>query len=129
MVIRPYLELKDAAYNNKFNFCHMEINKNLEKLDINDVIALDKEIFDRGFTLKATQLLEEYYQNISHKIGDWKASILTEGIECEVLRVNEGKWRKGKIKLILEFEPDEPEFQAANHKSDSLLDDIRQAID
>lgn len=41
-----------------------------------------------------------------------------DGVECEILSPNTG-WKKGKIRVTLEFIPDEPE---------SILDDIRQTI-
>lgn len=44
-----------------------------------------------------------------------------EGIDCEILQPNSPGWKKGKIRLkvVLEFHPDEPE---------SPLDDVRQEI-
>lgn len=47
-----------------------------------------------------------------------------EGINAEILRVNSKGWQKGKIKIkvTVEFEPDEPE------QPESPLDDIRQAV-
>lgn len=46
---------------------------------------------------------------------------LNKGIPCELLKLGSSKWRKGrlKVKLVLEFYPDEPE---------SPLDDIRQMM-
>lgn len=108
-------------------FYTMENNQKLEKLATNDVVSFTKIPLDKGSTLKVSQIIEEYQNQINHR---YKAEILFEGIECEVLRVNEGKWRKGKLKLILEFEPNEPEIKIEmNRSNDSLLDDIRQAID
>jgi hypothetical protein len=34
---------------------------------------------------------------------------LNEGVECEVLFANGGGWQKGKMRLRLEFVPDNPE--------------------
>jgi hypothetical protein len=108
----------------------MDSNKNLEKLAPDDVVSLTTIPFEKGSTVKVTQILEEYYSDIYNKFNQYKATILREGIECEILRVNEGKWRKGKIKLILEFEPDEIEIKTeVERSSDSLLDDIRQEIE
>lgn len=47
-----------------------------------------------------------------------KQELFEQGISCEVLRPG-AKWQKGKVRITLEFCPDEPE---------SPLDDIRQAI-
>ncbi|WP_107669230.1 KGK domain-containing protein [Cyanothece sp. BG0011] len=55
--------------------------------------------------------------------SDW----FHKGISCELLQPGEN-WKKGtvKIKLQLEFIPDEPEPET--NKNDSVLDDIRQSI-
>jgi hypothetical protein len=49
-----------------------------------------------------------------------------EGKECEILQVGANGWTKGKIrlKISLEFIPDEPEI----NKIESPLDDIRQSM-
>ncbi|MBD1861183.1 MULTISPECIES: KGK domain-containing protein [Trichocoleus] len=49
---------------------------------------------------------------------------LEEGVSCEILRLGDKSWQKGKIKIrvSVEFCPDEPEI------TESPLDDIRQAI-
>lgn len=48
------------------------------------------------------------------------------GKECEILQVGSNGWKKGKIRLkvSLEFIPDEPEIK----EIESPLDDIRQSI-
>ncbi|MEQ9233039.1 KGK domain-containing protein [Coleofasciculus chthonoplastes] len=58
-----------------------------------------------------------------------------EGIQCQVL-THEGKgWQNGKVRLTLEFCPDEPEIEetsASNEpeisQPESPLDDLRQRI-
>ncbi|MEQ9367444.1 MAG: KGK domain-containing protein [Coleofasciculus chthonoplastes F3-SA18-01] len=58
-----------------------------------------------------------------------------EGIQCQVL-THEGKgWQNGKVRLTLEFCPDDPEIEetSASNESDipqpeSPLDDLRQRI-
>lgn len=57
-----------------------------------------------------------------------------EGVDCEVLKLYSKGWQKGKIriKVSLEFCPDEPEIQevqgdkSVNGQLKSLLDDVRQ---
>lgn len=60
-----------------------------------------------------------------------------QGVECEVLRHSSKGWQKGKvrIKVTMEFCPDEPEVeeivennQLRNGQPESLLDDVRQMI-
>jgi hypothetical protein len=52
--------------------------------------------------------------------------IFRNGQECEILQVGSNGWTKGKIrlKISLEFIPDEPEI----NKIESPLDDIRQSM-
>ncbi len=49
---------------------------------------------------------------------------MTDGVKCEVLSISEGKWKTGKlrIKIVVEFCPDEPTSSTANN---SPLDDLR----
>ncbi len=60
-----------------------------------------------------------------------------EGTNCEVLKVGAKSWQKGKIRIrvSLEFYPDEPDFeeipvnsQLEISKSESPLDEIRRMI-
>ena len=57
----------------------------------------------------------------------WKNSV-----EAEILEPTSGKWQKGKMRMrvILEFCPDEPEEIVNNelHYNNNSLDDIRQSI-
>lgn len=60
---------------------------------------------------------------------------LDEGVDCATLKFGSKAWQKGKvkIKLSVEFCPDEPEIKAAAAKNEttqpeSPLDDLRQII-
>ncbi|WP_016949862.1 KGK domain-containing protein [Anabaena sp. PCC 7108] len=52
--------------------------------------------------------------------GQLAAYLVREGAACEFLSINGGGWRKGKLKLKmeLEFVPDEPESQLDDLRSD-----------
>ena len=52
-----------------------------------------------------------------------------KGVEAEILEPESGEWKKGKVRMrvILEFSPDEPEDNNSSHNGNSL-DDIRQTI-
>ena len=74
-----------------------------------------------------TIVIEEYkeytkaYDVISNNL-----KIFDRSIECEVLR-HDGEykgWRKGKIRFVVQFEPEEPE----NNYNSNSLDDIRQQL-
>lgn len=72
--------------------------------------------------------MEEYREYADDKVrSNSNLKIFDDSIECEVLR-HDGEykgWRKGKIKFVVQFEPEETEN---NHNSNSL-DDIRQQLD
>lgn len=59
--------------------------------------------------------------------GNWH-----EGVEAEILEPESGKWKKGKMRMrvILEFCPDEPEEieKDLSQQDNNSLDDIRQTI-
>jgi hypothetical protein len=88
----------------------------------------------------ASKGISELYNSFSHKGGipllsrEW----INDGVNCEILRPGNPSWHKGKIrlKLVLEFCPDEPELSGAcasktlnNFDESSSLDDIRATID
>ncbi len=107
------------------------MSKDLEILNNDDVISVfkhDAGRFASGDTLKVQQLIAEYEGYIKVETENVNNSeICTQGIECQVLRQdnNSKGWRKGKIKFVVQFEPEEDE---SNNKPNSL-DDIRQQID
>jgi hypothetical protein len=49
-------------------------------------------------------------------LGLW----LAQGVECQVLRPG-GSWQKGKVRLSLEFIPDEAEQPSSPEQSDAVL--------
>ncbi|MDJ0690975.1 MAG: KGK domain-containing protein [Xenococcaceae cyanobacterium MO_188.B32] len=112
----------------------MEENFKLEKCSENDalefssgayrtqnIIAKIKEVFNN----KLTSYLYTELQQRKVDIQPYK-NWFSNGIDCEILKVGSTGWQKGKVRLkvSLEFIADEPE----EVKSDSPLDDIRQAI-
>ena len=107
------------------------MSKDLEILRDDDVISVledDEGRFVCGDTLQVKQLYNEYktYVNESNASISNK-EIFEQYIHCKVLRQDgEHKgWRKGKIKFVVQFEPDVVE----SNKSSNALDDIRQQID
>ena len=107
------------------------MNHNLEILNNNDVISVfkhDEGRFASGNTLKVQQLLAEYegYIKVQTKTAA-NHEICLQGIECEVIRQSSEhkSWRKGKIKFVVQFEPDVSE----NSQKPDSLDEIRQQLD
>ena len=107
------------------------MSKDLEILKNNDVISVLKQEegrFASGDTFKVQQLLKEYEGYIEAATRTINNSeIFEQGIECEVLRHDGDRlgWRKGRIKFVVQFEPEETE----NDCSSNSLDDIRQQLD
>lgn len=86
-------------------------------LDSNAVLSVAREdnILINHPTYKVKELLDAIGHQIDHKKRErW----CIEGVSCEVLSPNQS-WRKGKVKICLEFIPDEIE---------SPLDSVREEI-
>ncbi len=120
-----------------------EINfKQMEHEDSNAVVS-----FNNGTTFKVSKLMENintfFRQSILGELSeklkqaglgtppvyrdDW-----SNGVVAEILEPKSGEWKKGKMRLrvILEFCPDEPEDATINNvqQNSNSLDDIRQTI-
>jgi KGK domain len=86
-----------------------------EGLDIDDVVSLKDTESLLGMP-NPTFKIKEFCKFLTSKINQktkWE-----EGVEAEVLAAGKG-WRKGKVKLTMQFIPDEPE---------SPLDEIRKTM-
>lgn len=107
------------------------MSKNLEILNNDDVISVTengKGRFVSGNTLKVQQLYEEYQKYVEESSASVSnKEIFKQYIECEVLRQisKHQSWRKGKIKLVVQFEADDIEGNASSNS----LDSIRKQID
>jgi hypothetical protein len=69
----------------------------------------------------------------SVNISDNKQDQWGTGVKCEVLRLNDPTWRRGKLSLsmTLNFTPDDSEkdLESSTKKAESPLDEIRQMLD
>lgn len=95
------------------------INKVVEILNQNDVLSLKEWKYSleiKHGTFKVNEFIYRVLASTGHTVAkEW----CLDGVDSEVLVEGKG-WRTGKVRLTMEFYPDEPE---------SLLDDIRRAID
>jgi hypothetical protein len=82
---------------------------------------INKSLNSLAYQLKETMEYNRVYINEK----DYE-KIFQEGIECEILKVGNNDWQQGKvrIKVALEFCPDEPEMT----ELESPLDDIRRRL-
>jgi hypothetical protein len=69
--------------------------------------------------------------------SSWQQQWFRDGIDCETLKIGAKGWQKGKVKIrvILEFCPDEPEREETSEnnesetsKPESPLDDLRRQL-
>ena len=115
----------------------MECNNYLKGCNNDDVILFNGELY-KIETIKSSfdAFLESTeYNSASDNLADNFATfgvkidtdatllLLNEGLESEILRIASNGWKKGKlkIKVSLEFIPDEPEIS----EYESPLDEIR----
>jgi KGK domain len=83
------------------------MDNQFQRLHHNEVVSVNSETFE-GFdvsnTFKVVQLLEAIKELVG--LETVEASLFDIGIDCEVLRFRANNWRKGKVRLTLEFCPD-----------------------
>ncbi|MEH1981549.1 KGK domain-containing protein [Nostoc sp.] len=102
------------------------------ELNDDDVVSMDKKKnLAQASTSRISELINEIKDLLSGSYQyhpDW----LEDGVECELLQVG-GSWRKGKIRLHLEFIPDEPEVTSVEvplllPSQPSPLADLRSSL-
>ena len=134
----------------------MEYNSYLQSCGDDDVISFSYQIYKNGkikrglelaFSGKVPDALIESFESqgiqgakIYRCPGGGRADEVNrnwfgEGKDCEILRIGANGWQKGKlrIKVSMEFCPDEPEVEetVANEEivpTESPLDDLRQMM-
>jgi len=99
------------------------VNNRFEALNGDDVVSVNPETFenlDISHTSRVVHLLAALQEYFYHATNE--AILFTEGINCEVLRLGAKDWQKGKVRINLEFCPNQPS------EAESPLDDIRQTL-
>ncbi|MCV3216021.1 hypothetical protein OGM63_21335 [Plectonema radiosum NIES-515] len=81
-------------------------------LDKDDVVTVQKNLSFLGastFTVEeAGNKLAEFVENRANIAAQvWKG----DGIRCRVLKVGNGQWKEGRVRISLEFIPDEEEIE------------------
>lgn len=129
------------------------MEKKFEPLKENEIVSLGidvekSRILLRQPTYKVSELLRalrmlvntsdetlESYRTagILYKLTEEKLGWFSHGVDCEALKLDTKGWQKGKIRLALEFCPDEPEIAEAPANDEiilpeSPLDELRQKI-
>ncbi|AFZ33746.1 KGK family protein [Stanieria cyanosphaera PCC 7437] len=125
---------------NNFSKTYRDINNNSVVISIGNhcVLKISKllEVANQIFSNKTLQEVEEQLKQSgsgSLVLRNFGSYWNTQGVDAEILEPNFNSWKKGKIRMrvVLEFCPDEPEEaeKIDNHKIDNnSLDDIRSTI-
>ncbi|GAX45119.1 hypothetical protein NIES4075_61400 [Tolypothrix sp. NIES-4075] len=91
-----------------------------------------RETIKRAFRDSLQKALNDVLTNAGLKFYTHQKDWLGDGIDCEILKIGAKGWQKGKIKIrvSVEFCPDEPEIEEAPEitEPESPLDDIRRMI-
>lgn len=69
-----------------------------------DVILIDYD--GQGSQLKKVRWFKDIIER--YVAGEVLRQWLGKGIECQTLSINGGGWKKGRVRLRLEYIPDEP---------------------
>ncbi len=90
-----------------------------ESLNQDDVVTVnvDHQYVIAHTTFKVAEFAKQMATNWTN--FDNKKKWYVESVDCEVLKPGAKRWQKGKVRITLEFCPDEPE---------SPLDDLRQQL-
>ncbi len=85
-----------------------------------------RKTIKEAFIDSIQKALNEVLTNAGLKFYTHKKDWFGDGIDCKILEIGAKGWQKGKIKIrvIVEFCPDEPEIT----EPESPLDDIRRMI-
>jgi len=93
------------------------------KLDEDDVLSVDQGSPVGTPVFKVWQGVEGIVNNRVSNPSGWAE----DGVECEVIGSKIGGWKKGRVRVCLEFIPDEPEPKPVE-EPESPLDDLRQQV-
>ncbi len=88
------------------------------KLNDDDVVSTNS-----GFVEANTFTAEEALRELASDSGLCYRSYIQEGFSCKIIGSNTGGWKKGKIRISLEFIAEEAEPPKTPQ---SPLDDLRQ---
>lgn len=71
-------------------------------------------ILMRNPTFKASELLDALAQLISEQDSEWSEEqedwFTDRGLDCEVLRIGNAGWQRGRVRIRLEFTPERPKL-------------------
>jgi hypothetical protein len=106
------------------------MNDRFESLASGEVISVqhDTLALSGHRTFRAGELNKAIESHLKSVITNWSEQnngwFTPEGIDCEALRFGSTGWQKGRIRLCLEFCPDEPNLPAHDTTSSTLPTEV-----
>jgi hypothetical protein len=94
-----------------------------ESLESGEVVSIqhEKQVLSGHRTFRSGELNDAIKSYVEQAIAGWNEEkndwFTDRGIDCEALRFGSKGWQKGRIRLSLEFCPDEPEMPALSASS------------
>lgn len=116
------------------------MSKNFERLDRENVVSVySSQILVNNRTFTVSEMIAALMPIVKEKSGNtWtedKEQWFREGLDCKILKPGAKSWQRGKVRISLEFEPEELEVAEISEngespatKTSSPLDDIRQMM-
>ncbi len=116
------------------------MSKEFERLEREDVVSVySNQILVNNRTFTINELIAALMPVVKKESGaGWtedKEHWFHEGLDCKILKPGAKSWRRGKVRLTLEFTPEELEvaetlesIESQGNKARSPLDDIRQLM-
>lgn len=116
------------------------MSKEFERLEREDVISVySSQILVSNRTFTVNEIIAAIMPIVKEKSGNtWtedKEQWFREGLECKILKPGAKSWQRGKVRLTLEFTPEELEVKEISDngelsviRDNSPLDDIRRTM-
>jgi hypothetical protein len=110
------------------NYLEKIMNDRFESLEHGEVVSVqhDTQVLSGHRTFRVGELSDAIKSHLESAIANWSEEkngwFDDLGIECEALRFGSTGWQKGRIRLCLEFCPDEPNPQAQSVSYNSIPD-------
>ncbi|PSB04738.1 KGK domain-containing protein [Merismopedia glauca] len=115
------------------------MNQQFNGLDTEDVISVyEGHVFVNSKTFTVNEFMAAIKQankGVLGEVTDEKQKWFGEGLDCKLLKPGAKTWQRGKVRVRLEFCPEElevtPEVNGNNEQNGSAspLDDIRKFAD
>jgi len=109
-----------------------------EKLEREDVISVySGQILVNNRTFTVSDFMAAMLILVKNQSGwtEEKTNWFSEGTDCKILKPGAKSWQRGKVRISLEFEPENLEIEdnsdngnISTHQLNSPLDDIRHRI-